>query len=330
MAIGIGKKIDNFLEERSASKEERHRLTVFLLATVSGLIGFPLHVIGVWGSPDHVLLSLSIATWLGLLAAFTLFIYRKINLLHAFYIYGIVLQTFQTAKILYISATMPPGGTYLIIFNTFISMIVILFLVMGYMHTLPFYLTMASLATSIAAHIIRPEAIQTQFILFFFFVEIISCILGLMMWRAMHEMEKENKDIRKEESDILKAFNMTREELMAYISMSKTADQSQNDVNEFFDLLDERTEHNIITAVKTRETEIMMRNADLTKVLPMLTPTEIDVCRLILQGKTIKKIGEQLGKTTNNVSAVRIHIRKKLGLTTDQDLREYLIKRVGN
>lgn len=328
MASGIGKKIDKFLDGRTESKEEKHRLTVFLLGTGSGLVAYPLHFIGVWGSPDHVLLSLSVAIWLGLLAAVTLFIYKKISLLHAFYMYGIVMQTCLTAKILYISITMPPGSTYLIIFNSFISMIVILFLVMGYMHTLPFCLTIASLATSIAAYVIRPGVIQAQFIMFFFFVEIISCALGYMMWRALHDTEKENKDFREEENDILKAFNMTREELMAYISMSKTANQSKKDVSEFFEHLDERTEHNIINAVKQRETEVRMQNADVSKAFPMLSPTEVGVCRLILQGKTIKEIGTLLGKTTNNISAVRIHIRKKLGLTTDQDLREYLMKRV--
>lgn len=330
MASGVGKKIDKFLDERSANKEERHRLTVFLLAAVSGLVGFPLHILGVWGSPDHVLMSLSIAIWLGLLAAFTLFIYKKMNLLHAFSLYGIVMQACLTVKILYISATMPPGGTYLIIFNSFISMIVILLLVMGYMHTLPFYLTMASLATSIAAYVIRPGAIQVQFIMFFFFVEIISCALGFMMWRAMHDVEKENQDFRDEENDILKVFNMTREELMAYIAMSKTANQSKQDVNEFFENLDERTEHNIIKAVKQRETEVMMRNVELTKTFPMLSATETDVCRLILQGKTLKEIAIITGKTTNNVSAVRIHVRKKLGLTTEHDLREYLMRRVSH
>lgn len=328
MAIRIGKKIDTFLVERSASKEERHRLTVFLLAAGSGIVAYPLHFIGVWGSPDHLLLSLSVAMWLGLLAAVTLFIFKKMSLLHAFSMYGIVMQTAQTAKILYISATMPSGATYLIIFNSFICMIVILFLVMGYMHTLPFWLTMASLATSIAACAIRPGVIQAQFIMFFFFVEIIACALGFMIWRAMHDTEKENMDFREEENDILQAFNMTREELMAYISMSKTADQSQKDVSEFFEHLDERTEHNIIKAVRQRETEVRMKNVELTKALPMLSPTEIDVCRLILQGKTKKEIATITGKTTNNVSAVRIHIRKKLGLTTEQDLQEELKKRV--
>lgn len=329
MTSGNGKKTDKVLDGRSTSREERHRLTVFLFAAGSALVGFPLHIFGVWGSPDHVLLSLSVAIWLGVLVAFTLFIFKKMSLLHAFSMYGIVMQTFLTAKILYISITMPPGGTYLIIFNSFISLIVILLLIMGYMHILPFFLTLASLATSIAAYVIMPGAIQPQFIMFFFFVEMISCVLGFMMWRAMHDVEKENKDFRKEESDILKAFNMTREELLAYISMSKTDDQNEDEVNEFFDHLDERTEHNIITAVKTREIEVMMRNADLAKALPTtLTPTEIDICRLVLQGKTIKMIGELLGKTKNNVSTVRIHIRKKLGLTTDQDLRESLKERV--
>lgn len=328
MASGVYNKIDSFLEARSASKEERHRLTVFLLGSVSGLIGFPLHFAGVWGSPNHTLLSISVANWLGILIILALYLSKKVSLLHAFSWYGVVMQAFLTMKIIYISTAMPPNGTYLILFNSFISMIIIQLLVMGYMVAMPFWLTLASLATSIAAYVIRSGSIQMQFLLFFFFVEIITCVLGLLAWRALHDVEKENTNLREEENQILTTLHMSREELLAYIAMSLGDSQSDKDINDFFDHLGERAEHNIIRAVKTRETEIMMRNAELTKALPMLSPTEIDVCRLILQGKTIKEIATLLDKTANNVSAVRIHVRKKLGLTTEQDLREYLKKRV--
>lgn len=70
-----------------------------------------------------------------------------------------------------------------------------------------------------------------------------------------------------------------------------------------------------------------MQHADISATLPSLTPTEREVCRLIIGGKTILEIAAILDKTPNNISSVRIHIRKKLGLATSDDLREALLKK---
>jgi len=69
-----------------------------------------------------------------------------------------------------------------------------------------------------------------------------------------------------------------------------------------------------------------MQHADIASALPTLTPTEKEVCRLIVGGKTICEIASILNKKPNNISTVRIHIRKKLGLATNEDLKEALLE----
>lgn len=316
--------IERFFADRAKTKEDRVRLIVFLIGIFSGIIAYPLHFLGLWGSDNPVLLSMSAAIFVGLVIIFALFYFRKVTLFHAFASYGILMLVGQCAKILFITISTPPGAPYLILFNFFICMLVITLFVMGYMHIVPLYLTGISLLTSIVANIIRPGAVQTQFVLFFLFIELLSCALGIIAWRSVHDMEKENIDLHEEENDLLSAFNMSREELLAYIAMSKKKNQSASDVSRFFDNLDERTEHNIIKAVRQRETAVRMQNERVEECYPQLSPTEADVCRLVMHGKTLKEIARLTGKTANNVSAVRNHIRKKLGLQTGQDLREYL------
>lgn len=97
-------------------------------------------------------------------------------------------------------------------------------------------------------------------------------------------------------------------------------------ITDFFNRLDERTEANLIRAVEQRVAQRKMQHADISAVLPTLTPTEQEVCRLIIGGKTIIEIASILHKNANNVSSVRIHIRKKLGLATGKDLREALLE----
>ena len=66
----------------------------------------------------------------------------------------------------------------------------------------------------------------------------------------------------------------------------------------------------------------------MAQTFPMLTPTELDVCRLVLKGMTLKEIAMAMDKKIGNIGTVRGNIRKKLELDTNDDLREALAKRL--
>ena len=159
----------------------------------------------------------------------------------------------------------------------------------------------------------------------FALVEIFTCALGEMIRRGIRSMQRENADYHTTLNRVLATFHMTKTELLAYIQLGRGG-QSNQDITHFFDRLDERTEANLIRAVEQRMAHRRMLHADISSVLPTLTPTEQEVCRLIIGGKTIQEIASILNKTPNNISSVRIHIRKKLGLATSDDLREALLK----
>ena len=66
---------------------------------------------------------------------------------------------------------------------------------------------------------------------------------------------------------------------------------------------------------------------DMRERFPMLTPAELDVCRLVVQGLTLKEISITLGKSVSNVSRVRGNSRKELGLEQDDDLKKTLLEK---
>lgn len=110
MAKSLNSRIDAFFEDRTKSKEEYQRLLVFLLGIIAGIIGYPLHIIGIWGSGNIVLQGMSIAIEACLIADFALYYYKKVSLYNAFAAYGIIMQVMQSAKILYIAHTGIGGG----------------------------------------------------------------------------------------------------------------------------------------------------------------------------------------------------------------------------
>lgn len=71
-----------------------------------------------------------------------------------------------------------------------------------------------------------------------------------------------------------------------------------------------------------RKEEVEMLAWDM--VCADLTRGEREICRLILKGKTLKEICNQLGKSKSNVTSQRCHIRKKLNLAPKENLRQTL------
>lgn len=59
-----------------------------------------------------------------------------------------------------------------------------------------------------------------------------------------------------------------------------------------------------------------------------LTKSEKEICKLILEGNSLKEICQQLGKSESNITSQRCHIRKKLNMSRKDDLRDTLENKI--
>lgn len=239
--------------------------------------------------------------------------------------YGLLIQLTGSARIVYMAIERPEGFDQTILFNQIISLALIIYLVMAVVRHIPTIIATISIATIVFAYLYTDGGFNKQIVVIFVLVEMFTCVLGEMIRRGIRDMQCENADYHTTINRVLATFHMTKTELLAYIQLGR-GEQSDKDITDFFDRLDERTEANLIRAVEQRMAHRRMQHANISSVLPSLTPTEQEVCRLIIGGKTIYEIASILNKTPNNISSVRIHIRKKLGLATSDDLREVLMK----
>ena len=269
--------------------------------------------------------TISAMSWAATLAILIMYLTQRMRLTVAISSFGILTQLAESARIVYVAMERPDGFEETIVFNQVISLALIIYMVMAAVRHMPTILALMSIATITSAYLYTDGEINRQIVVIFVIVEIFTCILGEMIRRGIKSMQRENADYHSTLNRVLSTFHMTKTELLAYIQLGR-GEQSEKDINDFFNRLDERTEANLIRAVEQRVAQRKMQHADISAVLPTLTPTEQEVCRLIIGGKTIIEIASILHKNANNVSSVRIHIRKKLGLATGKDLREALLE----
>ena len=118
---------------------------------------------------------------------------------------------------------------------------------------------------------------------------------------------------------------MTKTELMALLKLAKAQNTDTVYDKELMEQLDHKTLRNIIKVARHIEHLQACHRKDMHERFPMLTPAELDVCRLVEQGLTLKEVANVLDKSVSNVSTVRGNIRKKLGLAQDDNLRRALL-----
>lgn len=315
-----------FLDRRSHNWQQRMCLITFLMLSLSVVVlGVPMHFIGMIGRCDTILYTISAMSWAATLTILIMYLTQRMRLTVAISSFGILTQLAESARIVYVAMERPDGFEETIVFNQVISLALIIYMVMAAVRHMPTILALMSIATITSAYLYTDGEINRQIVVIFVIVEIFTCILGEMIRRGIRSMQRENADYHSTLNRVLSTFHMTKTELLAYIQLGR-GEQSDKNITDFFNRLDERTEANLIRAVEQRVAQRKMQHADISAVLPTLTPTEQEVCRLIIGGKTIIEIASILHKNANNVSSVRIHIRKKLGLATGKDLREALLE----
>ncbi len=86
----------------------------------------------------------------------------------------------------------------------------------------------------------------------------------------------------------------------------------------------ERIVHHASVRLRKRELD----NLAWDLVCAELTASEKQICRLILDGLSLKEICDKLGKTESNITCQRSHIRKKLNMDRSDDLRNVLERRI--
>ena len=314
-----------FLDRRSHNWQQRMCLITFLMLSLSVVLGVPMHIMGIVGRSSGILYAISALMWLMTVVLFVLYMTRRMSLKMAISTFGLLTQLTGSARIVYMAVERPEGFDQTILFNQIISLALIIYLVMAVVRHIPTIIAIISIVTIVFAYLYTDGGFNKQIVVIFIVVEMFTCVLGEMIRRGIRGMQCENADYNTTINRVLATFHMTKTELLAYLQLGR-GEQSDKDITDFFDRLDERTEANLIRAVEQRMAHRRMQHANISSVLPSLTPTEQEVCRLIIGGKTIYEIASILNKTPNNISSVRIHIRKKLGLATSDDLREVLMK----
>ena len=258
-----------FTQERGHNSEERIRLRVYIVGISLLVLLMVLHLVGGIGLHDIFLQSISWAMLLITLGSLLLFLYRRLTLVQAISSYALLAQTLQSTRIVYLAVTKPDGYQAMILGNQIGSYTILLYLVMALIPRTPIYVTAISLGTLVVV------------------LHVFTCILAHICRRGVHDIQRESSNYQSTQEALLKAFRLNEDELMAYLQLCRAKNPDEQDIYLFFDKLDDQSKFNLINAVKTLKANRDAAMLQLSRSFPMLSESELTICRLVAAGKTL-------------------------------------------
>ena len=135
-----------------------------------------------------------------------------------------------------------------------------------------------------------------------------------------------NTGLKHDEEEILVFLNIKKEPVMAYIRLSKMEHEAAETKN-LLELLSDEVRNNVISNVKEAMLAMEMERNSLTEIFPELSPSEIEIYRLVIMGKSLNEVCSILRKSESNITCQRSNIRKKLGLQSSDNLKKVLQER---
>lgn len=312
--------------ERSLLGRQRLALLLFgyLPVTVLGIVAIFFEVTG----PTSTFFNYTHSCFLLLGATLLYLLYvRKISTAACLSAFTLLGQATLSVEMMYLATSPTQYNLMVIVANTVLLALNAMISMAALLERNTLVLGVATIATYVACTIISGDETLQNFLVLFVISFAIVGIVGQLVAKSTHDIEEENRKLKKDEAELLTILRLRKEEIKAFISLA-TKKNSQDRTRLLLESLDKKTKHNLLTNVeefiRSRETE----RSIIEKTFPELTPSEREICRLVLQGKKLGEICLILSKTESNVNSQRANVRRKLGLQPSDNLLRKLQERL--
>ncbi len=318
-------RLSQYLNRTKVGRLDFIRQLLFVIFTPLAIVLFSLHLLGCYGL---TILSAQICSACYILTsaiALLIYLWKGPKVLKQLLsIYLVAVASIQSVRLV-ILASMGQQPPMLTTINLTACCIIVFIGCMAMLPRATFICTAISIAAMVICGCVTHAQMYWQLLIVFGVAELTTTAFCIVSTKLFNDEYNEKQGYVNTIDQILHVFNISKTELLTLLQLAKAQDTRTIYDEELVDRLSPKTVRNIIHAANQIEHIQSERRQATLERYPMLTPAELDVCRLVERGMTLKEIANALGKSTSNVSTVRGNIRKKLGLSQNDDLRTYLL-----
>lgn len=321
----MNNRLHTYFDRTQVGRLDYFRQLIFLTFAPISILLFSLHLFGSYGLTIKPALACS-ACYV-VVSAVALIVYivkgpKKLKYIMSAFLFSLII--IQNVRLM-VLASFGFHDPMLTTINITVCYIIVLLASISILPRISLVGTCINIISMFLCHYLTDNSMYGQLLIIFGFMGIATTVFGFVAEKLLHEQQMELDDYANTINQLLHVFDMRKNELLALLKLAKSKDSTAVYDKELMAQLDKKTLHNIIKVANQIEHMQTCQRKDMRERFPMLTPAELDVCRLVEQGLTLKDIANTLEKSASNVSTVRGNIRKKLGLAHDEDLRSALL-----
>lgn len=148
-------------------------------------------------------------------------------------------------------------------------------------------------------------------------------LVGVLMLAYVYtyNMSKVTKGLRQPRE-------ISQEERKALDMLANLRDMDYDKAGNLYERLSPQLRQRIVNHATQRLKQEEVERLAWDMLCADLTKSEKEICKLILEGNSLKEICLQLGKSESNITSQRCHIRKKLNMSRKDDLRDTLENKI--
>ena len=317
--------LHKYFDRTKVGRLDYFRQLLFLTFVPLSIFLFGLHLVGSYGLTIKPALACSACYILVASVALIAYLFQGPKKLKRIMpVCLVLLMVIQSVRLL-VLASIGLYAPMLTTVNITVCYMIVLLCSISLLSRTSFVCTCINFTTIFLCRDLTHNPMYGQLLIIYGFMSVATTVFGFVAGTLLREQQMELDDYAHTIDQVLHVFNMNKTELLALLKLAKAKDADAVYDTELMEQLDHKTLRNIIKVANHIEHLQASRRKDMHERFPMLSPVELDVCRLVEQGRTLRDISNILSKSVSNVSTVRGNIRKKLGLAQDDDLRSALL-----
>ena len=312
---------------------KQQRIILYII-TFFGVVGASGSLLGYYGLQTVMFMHLLVFYVLLFTASLFLFLTGKIKVRTALTIDLLYAALETTCENIVVADNTDLYSGFLIIANICLLLIILMASVLAYIPTNTVIVSFLAAGVFVYNVIKDKHGTLTELMVFFLLMIVSVSLICWHISKNLLALSIDNIDMRKRETQLISALGLNTSQILKVVQLSNNkaegvdAEDENESVNSFLDTINAETRQRMMSALKTYLVSKEADISNLKKTFPMLTPSELEIAKLIVEGNSTGDICKLLKKTKSNVGSQRAHIRTKLGLPEDANLKEALIEKV--
>lgn len=298
------------------TESDQRRLFCFLVLTLIELVILPYYILGGGGRttlPFQVMSYVQAAVFLGVEAGVWM---RKLSVKTGLGILLVTIFTRLVAETGVYTYDVSPVSYDMIIGNMVMCVAGTIFTIISRLRLLPIGESICTIVCFLLCILATQNAELTHTAWYFGILFCAVLLLSIVNYRQLAN----------EKSWAQKMQGISGEEIKVIDLLSTTQNLGADKTQSLIDRLNDNRREQIVENVSSYLNQESRLTNRLETLCPELTNTELEICRLILKGKTLKEMCAETGKDKSTISSHRSHIRKKLGMKREDNLVRFLQK----